>query len=126
MKFKDLEEGKEYSMDYQSFSDNQLITYVKKDGLLYNKDELRFSSMSCKELLHINFREKIKYVTFKEAIEHMKKGGKCQNLYTGISDTSPLKTEWYIFENALTWCQDHCMEHPIFNLCYLEPKWVLL
>ena len=110
MKFKDLEEGKKYIIA-SPYNHN----YAVRDGLLYNITNDEFSSMCFCTAANTEFIEVVEYVSFEEAVEHMKKGKNAN------------------YENYLI-CTiiDDAIYHSVsgaplfFKTEYLEPKWILL
>lgn len=129
MKFHEMKEGKEYN---GKAVNGTTYKYKIKNGLLWLCGE-GFSKLTAKYISTMEFTEFLPYdpadyKTFEEAVEHMRKGGHCFNLYTGIPTSlhSSLQTKWYIHQNALMWLEHDVPRSFMFNIDYLEPKWILL
>ena len=118
MKFKDLEEGKKYNAFNQGnpITENGLnIIYTLRDKLLFSMSRYDFSPFQNNHIAILEFEEIVEYVSFEEAVKHMKKGKNASYenylictiiddiIYRSVSG-APL----------------------IFKTELLEPKWILL
>lgn len=109
MKFKDLEEGKEYR------GRNIRWKFVNDTLFCYLQDDWIVCQWKYNELLTIDFEEVIEYVSFREAVEHMKKGGKAK--FEGIE---------FFISNTENICVVSNHYKAYLNIKLLEPKWILL
>ena len=109
MKFKDLEEGKKYE------AETHLSIYTKKDGLLYNLSASCYSDMRFSVAHRTDFEEVVEYVSFQEAVNHMKKGGKAK--FEGA--------EYRIQNTCIGFGSDYFVSADM-ELVFFEHKWILL
>ena len=70
MKFKDLEEGKEYICGCD--------IYEMVNDILWNKTKNEYSSFKQETIAIMDFKLHIEYCDIHEAFEHMKSGGICK------------------------------------------------
>jgi len=110
MKFHELEEGKKY----RSSAEQEPLEL--KNGLLWYVNLKEYAVLRMDYVAEMNFEEVIEYVTFEEALEHMKNGGRAefdQRCYEfdkyGFLQYSPIQP----YSSSL-------------KLDMLEPKWQLI
>jgi hypothetical protein len=116
MKFKDLEEGKKYKVIINNESTEKTI-YSIKDKLLYVKDNLgeeHFSKHSHESISEVDFEEVIEYVSFEEAVKHMKKGGKAK--FECV--------EYRIQNGCIGYGYDYFVSADM-ELVFFKPNWIL-
>jgi hypothetical protein len=114
MKFKDLEEGKNYKLTRLNKQTSEGY-YIIKDKLLWSCNAKRFTGFTHEEISNADFEEVVEYVSFEEAVKHMKKGNKAK--FEGA--------EYRIQSGCIGYGYDYFVSADM-ELVFFKPKWILL
>ena len=119
MKFKDLEEGKEYK------AHNIRWKFVNDTLFRYLQDDWRVCQWKYNELLTVDFEEVVAYVSFQEAVEHMKKGCKAKFYY---ENDDIISSDYIMEQDKYGYYILRKENHSVVAFCdeHLKPKWILL